>query len=634
MGKITSYTALTTPQPDDVLVIVDVHDQAMAPTGTDKQITVANLQAGLAPATSGSSVLKGNGSGGTTAAVAGTDYLAPAEVGAANGIAALDSGGLVPRAELGGAGTGTTTSKFAPLLYGAVWGRAYQFYADSYGAAGNGRAVTDGVMTTGAATSLACASSSPFASGDVGKAVLVSTAKGAFAPLAATISAFTDSAHVTLSGSATANTTGTPGAITVFGTDDATALNALISAADTYGRAHGTAELLLDPTAIYVTASAFQVGAAASPGNYMLGLPNVPQAGQHYQLAIIGGQDSMPFVNWAQLVPGVSNAVIACLRTDGTNNGSNGPAHILGGPVNGYGGESGAATGWSNLHLVVRGLSTLSPYNATFGGLDMFAIATQDIESFSALCMAVIPAASAPSPSMATPSNISNQWGWGIRFASSGNNADIRAGKVLCEGHCYGIGPSEHAVIQSARAVANITGIESYSGNGITMVHSGTIVKATVESCTNALGALDGIVRLDILCLDTESISGKQIFDPSNRLQGYVNLRPQNAAGFYATSGQWVNGGSGVRVINGMTTPGPVASPQAAPASGSPWFNGYYHDAEVTLSVATGTLSALVTDAVAETLPASCTLYKFTVPSGHSYTPTYTGTLTHTVKLS
>ena len=43
MGKITSYGALASTQPDDLLVIVDVHDTTMAPTGTDKKITVSNL---------------------------------------------------------------------------------------------------------------------------------------------------------------------------------------------------------------------------------------------------------------------------------------------------------------------------------------------------------------------------------------------------------------------------------------------------------------------------------------------------------------------------------------------------------------------------------------------------------------
>lgn len=42
MSKITAYTALTSAQSDDLLVVVDVHDTSMAPTGTDKNITLAN----------------------------------------------------------------------------------------------------------------------------------------------------------------------------------------------------------------------------------------------------------------------------------------------------------------------------------------------------------------------------------------------------------------------------------------------------------------------------------------------------------------------------------------------------------------------------------------------------------------
>jgi len=43
LSKITAYGSLSTPQPDDVLPIVDVHDTTMAPTGTTKKITVGNL---------------------------------------------------------------------------------------------------------------------------------------------------------------------------------------------------------------------------------------------------------------------------------------------------------------------------------------------------------------------------------------------------------------------------------------------------------------------------------------------------------------------------------------------------------------------------------------------------------------
>ena len=45
MTKITAYGALASPQPDDVLPVVDVHDTSMASSGTTKKITVDSLRA-------------------------------------------------------------------------------------------------------------------------------------------------------------------------------------------------------------------------------------------------------------------------------------------------------------------------------------------------------------------------------------------------------------------------------------------------------------------------------------------------------------------------------------------------------------------------------------------------------------
>jgi hypothetical protein len=46
MSKITAYTALTSPQPDDVTPVVDVSDTSMAATGTTKKTTLAGVLAG------------------------------------------------------------------------------------------------------------------------------------------------------------------------------------------------------------------------------------------------------------------------------------------------------------------------------------------------------------------------------------------------------------------------------------------------------------------------------------------------------------------------------------------------------------------------------------------------------------
>jgi len=53
MSKITAYGSLAAPAPDDLLLIVDVHDTSMAASGTDKNITAAALltTTTVAPAT-------------------------------------------------------------------------------------------------------------------------------------------------------------------------------------------------------------------------------------------------------------------------------------------------------------------------------------------------------------------------------------------------------------------------------------------------------------------------------------------------------------------------------------------------------------------------------------------------------
>ena len=43
MSKISQYAAIGSVQTDDLLVVVDVHDTSMAPTGTDKKMTLAQL---------------------------------------------------------------------------------------------------------------------------------------------------------------------------------------------------------------------------------------------------------------------------------------------------------------------------------------------------------------------------------------------------------------------------------------------------------------------------------------------------------------------------------------------------------------------------------------------------------------
>lgn len=569
----------------------------------------------------------------TTRAETAEALLIPlTQKGAASGVLALGSNSLAVPGQL--APVSPVPGKYAPLLYGAIWGWPFKFYPDAAGCLGDCIAVGDAAMSSGSSL-VTCASTAPFKSGDVGvKTAMVQTAAGAYAHIMQLVSSYTSATQVHLAGNATANTLGTPGAIMLYGTDDTANMRTCWAAADAYGLAHGYAEICFDPEAMYALAGQFAVGGGGL-GNNILPVPNVSQLVRQYQLYLNGGaEESAGYPNWGQLVPQVGGgATLACLRVDGTNNGTYGPAHIIGGPINGMGGETGASTGWSNVHLVVKGLNTLSPYNATFGGMDLFAIVSQKIHSFSALTASLVPT-NGSLPSMASPSNISNQWGWGLRLAAPGNDANVIVDKVLVQGHCYGVGPSEWAKVAKMDAMYCLAGIAPYA-NGIGAVHLFEIDYAQVENCVNAMAMADlGTIRGRIRHLGTESISA-HFYDPSNQMHVDIGLAPQNSEESYK-SGGFMSGGTGgtnLGIYNIETRPGPIPSPQAAPATTVAWPNYYYVNLSVELSVSGGTLSALSVTGpegtVAKVVPSGTTAYAFALPAGCSYTPTYSGTLSH-----
>lgn len=655
VSKISQYVAITDVEPDDLLVVVDVDDTSMAASGTTKRMELSQLPFDALNAASGAqsaaqsyalAQVTGEATRATTAegvvsasVTAETTRAQNAEAlliqlaqrGAASGVATLDAGVHVPAAQLPAA---TTSALGAVILDGTAADQPWQFRPEAFGAKGNGKLVNDATMASGS-PNLACATSTPFTSTavDSGKHILVSTAAGAYAHVHLTISTVTDTGHAVLSGNATANTGGTPGSIAYFGTDDTAAIQSAINAAVAYAQAHnGYAEVLFG-NKIYIIAGAFILG-GATLGNFQIQLPIIsPTSGQKIVIALKGPQESAPLAHWTQPIPQASGAVLASVRwgtgsttADGSNNGTFGPSHIIGGPVSTYGGEPGL---FSNCLVIVKGLATLSPYNAPYGGMDLFGMAQADVQSFAALTAAVVPSTSATVPTIGSYNNISNQWGWGLRMPCTGNNAVSHVGQFSTEGHCYGFGPSEHTVAEAIRCIYSITGIEAYSGNGVSMVHNAHIMSAVVEVCSNAVGVYpSGSTRLDIDNLEAESI-GKMVNDPSNLLQGTIFLRPQGGAGSYGSS--WVTSATGVRLINGMTNAGVIASPQAPPASAGTWANFYYRDLWIELALAGGTFTAFTVDGVTKPAAVGASGYAFFLPSGHSYVPTFTGTLTHVV---
>ena len=237
---------------------------------------------------------------------------------------------------------------------------------------------------------------------------------------------------------------------------------------------------------------------------------------------------------------------------------------------------------------------------------------------------------------------LTNQFGWGLREPAAGNNAFSYTDQFACEGMCYGYGPSEHLVTADVFVAYCITGLESYAGQGITMVHNGHLLSAGVEFCTNGVGAFDGQVKMDIDNLRLESCS-KVFFDPSNRLQGRFMVRDQNAGGAYKSGWATAATGTGVVLVNGMTVPGPLSAAATGdpgpPATTVAWFNYYYLNAWVTVALAGGTFTTLTLATqngtqVAQPNAVGAATYSFMLGPGWSYTPTYgAGTLSQVITL-
>lgn len=519
----------------------------------------------------------------------------------------------------------------------------HQFHVAAYGAAGDGKVVADGSMSSSVnPTHLACTTSTPFASGDVGKSVLVSTAGGGtYSPLATTISTFTDSGHVVLGASATSTTTGTPGAITYFGTDDTAAINSAVSAAVTYAQANnGYAEVIFDPL-IYIIAGAATVG-GGTLGNAQIPLPVISDTDQKIVLAFKGAADSGEALHWLQTVPQAAGTVLACARADGTNDGTYGPASVIGGPFDGYGAQStGPGNVWSNIEPVIDGIKIVVPYNSTFSGFDFYGCANAYVPNAACIAAAVVPTSSTVPRNFDPLNNITNQWTFGIRMPSNNNNDRCDIGYFTAYGLTWGVQASEHTVIESMRALYCIVGLEGYDGASLGAGSHGMRVNyASVEACTNALGfSVENTQKfVDISMVDMETCGGL-VYDPNNNAYGTVGFRwcGSGAAPTYFSSMPGANssGGTNLRFIQLHYPSGPVASPQAPPATTVAWFNGYYRDAWITVSLSGGnTFTSLNIDSTAQPNAAGAGKYEFLLPSGHSYTPAYSaGTLTHTVTL-
>lgn len=407
----------------------------------------------------------------------------------------------------------TAASTYSPLTKAESGDWTFNVKA-GYAAKGDGKVVTDGAMTSGSGV-LTCATSTPFASGDVGKSVMVKGAAAAgVTSLVGTITGFTDSGHVTLSVSAATTVTN---AVVLWGTDDTAAIQNAINAAVSWATSNGGAARVFFPvsTGFYVVAGALVTG-GSTKGNSQLTLPVIAEAGRKITLHLKGATSGASLQHWHQTVPQVSGSTLvsfglfASTSAQSTSITANGNAVVIGGPAQ-PGGYGTSALLFSNMAVIVKDLAILTAYSTNgigYGALDLSGIADADVQDFAYGTTGVV-----NSGDYGTPSIFSAGLSAGLLLPAAGNNDMCILRNVTCHGgYTYAAMITEHTTMMDIRLLYCWSGlcvVGTYFGSAGAS-HAIKGLQISIESCINEVhifgqGAAGIGPFLDVDQLDTES---------------------------------------------------------------------------------------------------------------------------------
>lgn len=329
------------------------------------------------------------------------------------------------------------------------------------------------------------------------------------------------------------------------GTDDTAAINSCIQAAITWAINTGTnyTEIVFSPYKRYRIHGALKQNTAqASPlsgttkGNAQIPLPNVNPHNQKLVLVFRGGVDATATPHWNQHVAMSAGAVLVS-DVVGTNDGTYGEASIIGGPTptQGYGAIGGLGSPYdplfSNVHVVVDGLTVVAPADPHICHIDLRGIAACNVISASAMTTAPLffPDQSFGSNQMVYPTQ---NWTFGLAMPQTGNNNNCEIGNYSCQGAYHGLISSEHTSVTTCRLAYCVRGVGHW--NNISS-HSAIFRHLNIEWCSVGITPIASVPsKLDVICLDWESgISAPWqplniIYDPGNALTGRISIRGAN----------------------------------------------------------------------------------------------------------
>jgi hypothetical protein len=591
--------------------------------GGTGQATQQTAMDALAGAVTSGQYLRGNGTHVALSAIQAGDV--PIPTGLAEVTFTFGSSGAAPASGTWTAGqvaadqTGVVrvcTSSGSPGTWTRSGALPWQFWVDDYGALGNGKIVGDAAMTSSTATLTSATAN--FVSGDAGKNIVVNGALGSSsAPLYTTILSVTNSTTVVLNANAT-NTVSSAAAF--WASDDAPAIVNAITAAAAYATAAAPVGqfkcqvMFSNKSYGLATLTTTTAGGSLANQNTLVPVPYPSLTGTTQKLSfeMIGVGENADQQRASSTIPCLDGTcLVATVAASGTN------PSIIGGPYD----STNLGGSWANTKVVIKGISVWAGFNPGWIAYGLNNVAACWVDN---CCANVLAPATAGQLPIATtlPSN-----GSGVGMWMAANN-DCGGGRVLVMGYYKGVNLSTRNTIEKLFTSSAVYGAFAQTVNG-QVLHSARIGYWACQGVTNGIVSTgtSGTMGLIVDMYDSTSTVTTDLNDPHGTLVGNMNWYHD------VNTAPTVVSGFAMRIVNLRQVPGAVSSPTSPPSSGVAWQNLYWRDAEVTASVSGGTITALSIDGVDQHIPASCVLWKFTVPSGHTYTPTYTGTLAHDVTL-
>lgn len=525
---------------------------------------------------------------------------------------------------------------------------------ESFGAKGDLKVLSDAAIVTG--TNKLSSASKPFKAADVGKYVAVCSAgpvalvEGAepgatkqWNTLCARIAAFVSSEQVELD--TNASHTPAAGALAVYATDDTQAVREAINAAVLKAQETGRGVCAVWFSRMYGIAGQLQT---SQEGNAQIPLPLIaatsgggPAQGQKITLHLWGGPDSTALPLWYQKVPQQSGGglfsfgprkageagLVSAVAQPIYNVGIGRPA-VIGGPTpeKGFTGLT-----YSNMELVIEGLTMSGPSNGTLTDLELNGTANLVVKSLGSYRLGIpglVAGVQGEGPNEFVMPSAGFEGGFEVAKRPAcalaeplvGNNDNTVVYSHSCEGHCSGLEVGEHGTHLSIRTIYCFMGLNPAKSGWI---HAAEFKYLSVEACrfgiyTPPNNGAACFINVD--SYDYENGVGRwtfvpkgAIWDPEHLMKGEWKVWPGEKA--EEELPPKINVASSLRILNMGVTPGKVAAPEYKTEVALT--NPFYRDAFVTLTKVT----AVEVDGQAQAIATPETASVF-VPSGKTIKPT------------